>query len=71
MNYSPETVDGLLNKFGQQGTHRSEVTLNFEAFIRLCAFLGQVRSTFQWTDTDRDGLISFDFNDFVAVAMNF
>ncbi|KAL6040870.1 Programmed cell death protein 6 [Balamuthia mandrillaris] len=64
--FSAETINILVKKYsGDRGL------LSFENFIQLCAFLGQVKSTFEWSDSDRDGSVAVDLYQLIGLAAAF
>lgn len=83
-HFNPATANTLMRKFatttggggattGGSNTKRpaASATLNLESFIQLCAFLGSCRSTFQWTDSDRDGQVELTLAQFIGIAAAF
>jgi len=43
--------------------------LTWEDFLLLSAHLGLLRSVFEWSDTDKDGKVTFDFEAFTYATL--
>ncbi|KAL6052541.1 Penta-EF hand domain-containing protein 1 [Balamuthia mandrillaris] len=69
-SFQQSTVDNILKKFAKQ-TYRVGFQMDFEGFIQLCAFIGQLRTLFQMYDRNNSGTISLNMEQLVNVASAF
>jgi len=62
---SPTATQSVIQKFdvGRRGT------LTWEEFLGLCAHLAFTRSVFDWSDNDRDGKVTFDYEQFTYATL--
>jgi Ca2+-binding EF-hand superfamily protein len=43
--------------------------LSWEEYLNLCAHLAYMRSIFEWSDSDRDGKVTFDYEQFIYATL--
>ena len=65
--FSQATVGKIFSKFAKK-SYGKEEGLEFESFIQMCAYLGQIRSAFDLQDTDRDRWIRINLEGLVQVS---
>lgn len=59
------------NAFGpifQKFDRKKKNALDFDGYIELCIFLGTIRNIFQFYDTNRQGVVQFNFDSFISMA---
>tara|TARA_R110002050_G_scaffold253106_2_gene391296 strand:- start:880 stop:1062 length:183 start_codon:yes stop_codon:yes gene_type:complete len=60
-------VDDVIKKFQTSNSRYAAQGLDFEQFLQMSAFLGQIRSTFMVYDTNRSGWININMEQLVQV----
>lgn len=65
--FSHATIDKLLTRFSRV-VDRNRQSLDFESFVQLCAYLGQVRHIYDTQDRDRDGVIKIDLDGLIQLS---
>jgi len=68
-NFGTNTVEQVLKKFGH--AYEKGYYIDFDSFIQLCAFMGQVRSLFEVHDVRRTGTIQVTMEQLVHIATGF
>jgi len=68
--FSLNTVQQVCRKFGHHDWS-SAVSFDFESYVDLCAFLGQVRSLFERSDPRGTGNITVNLEQLVSLASGF
>mmetsp|Transcript_32830 Transcript_32830/g.91930 ORF Transcript_32830/g.91930 Transcript_32830/m.91930 type:complete len:277 (+) Transcript_32830:86-916(+) len=63
-----KTVDDLIKKFKQSQQRFAAQGLDFEQFLQMSSYLGQVRSTFMVYDTNRSGWINLNLEQLVQIS---
>lgn len=66
---SQPVVESIIKKFKQTNARYGAQGLEFEQFLQLSAFLGQIRSTFMVYDTHRQGVIHINLEQLVQVCV--
>ena len=61
-------VESIIKKFKATNARYGAQGLEFEQFLQLSAFLGQIRSTFMVYDTNRSGFITINLEQLVQVC---
>jgi len=67
------TIQAVMNRFQRRNASYAappDAGLDFETFLQMCAYLGQVKSTFEVKDTDRDGWIRLNLEDLVLLSVS-
>ena len=64
---SQPTVEALLKKF-PPNYGRGGPGIDFETYLQMSAFLGQIQSTFLAHDHNRNGIVSFNMDQLVLVG---
>jgi Ca2+-binding EF-hand superfamily protein len=64
-NLSPSAANNVAKRFDSQ--KRGQLT--WEDFLMLASHVALLRSVFEWSDTDRDGKITFDFESFAFATL--
>jgi len=68
---SQAIVDQIYSKFYKKPSGYGASVhegLDFETFLQMCAYLGQLRSTFEVQDTDRDGWIRVNLEGLIQLS---
>ena len=65
--FTQSTVEAVFKRFEKKTFAARNDGLDFETFIQMCAYLGQVKSTFEVQDTDKDGWIRINLENLVMV----
>jgi len=71
-NLQPQTINALFIKFLNDPSlnpNRTAKGLSIEMFLRLCAFLGYLRTQFNQFDVYRSGWIHINMDQFVQISM--
>jgi len=68
--FSQPTVQQVCRKFGHHD-FSSAVNFDFESYVHLCAFLGQVRSMFERNDQRNTGTMTVNLEQLVSLASSF
>jgi len=63
------TVDAVLKKFGRQSMQGAKVDM--DGYLQVCAFLGQIKATFERQDTGRTGSLRMNLEQLVALMASF
>jgi len=66
--FSKETLDTLIQRYTVRNGKPKSGGLDQDDFIELSAFLGQIKSTFHWTDADNDGFVDLSLETFIGIA---
>merc|ERR1712137_467660 len=68
--FSPTTIQAVVARFAKKSQYGSvpQQGLDMETFLQMCAYLGQVKSTFEVQDTDRDGWIRINLETLVLMS---
>merc|ERR1719354_1278971 len=66
---SQPVVESIIKKFKQSNKRYGAQGLDFEQFLQLSAFLGQIRSTFMLYDTNRSGFVTMNLEQLVQVCV--
>lgn len=61
---SDRFIDLLMMKFDRTHTHR----VNFDDFIQLCVVLQTLTAAFRDKDTDRDGVITIGYEEYLTMV---
>lgn len=65
---SQPTFDALLKKFPPNTLGRGEFGIDFETYLQMSAFLGQIQSTFLVHDPQRSGRITLTMDQLILVS---
>jgi len=68
--FSLNTIQALVHRFKRKGLYGAADAqgLDMETFLQLCAYLGQIKSTFESHDNDRDGFIRINMENLVMLS---
>ena len=70
-NFSQNTIQMIYQRFDKKKSFGSRNQgLDFETYIQMCAYLGQVRTAFVMQDTDRDGWIRVNLENLVQMSVS-
>eukprot|EP01095_Lingulamoeba_sp_RSL-Kostka_P009849 TRINITY_DN342_c0_g1_i4.p1 TRINITY_DN342_c0_g1~~TRINITY_DN342_c0_g1_i4.p1 ORF type:complete len:343 (+),score=133.64 TRINITY_DN342_c0_g1_i4:79-1107(+) len=65
--FSEATIDKIYNRFLKPGNQKNK-GLDYETFIQMSAYLGQVKSTFELLDANRTGYININLEGLVNLT---
>jgi len=67
--FSQITIQALLRKFGKQTMEGGKVEL--EVYMQICAFMGQLKATFDRLDAQRSGTVHLNLEQLVTIVASF
>jgi peflin len=69
--FNVTTIQTLVTRFERRAMYGAvqQSGLDMETFLQMCAYLGQIKSTFELQDTDRDGWININLENLVLVSV--
>lgn len=66
--FTESTMDVIYKKFQTTPGFGAAAQLTLNQFLRVCAYLGQIRASFWILDSDRDGVAQFNLESLVQVV---
>jgi len=74
-NLSDKFIDSLIHRFDLKGGRvkgnvQGRGTVSFDNFIQACVMIRSLTDQFQRMDTDRDGVVQLQYNQFLEVVMD-
>ncbi|EIN06448.1 EF-hand [Punctularia strigosozonata HHB-11173 SS5] len=69
-NLSPQLLTLVERKYDMKAGAASGTGITFDRFVRACVVIKQVTESFQRLDTDRDGWIQINYNDFMQTVLS-
>jgi len=68
--FQVSTIQTLVTRFERRAMYGAvhQSGLDMETFLQMCAYLGQVKSTFDVQDTDKDGWININLENLVLMS---
>ncbi|KAL4250411.1 Peflin/Sorcin Calcium-Binding [Abortiporus biennis] len=69
-NLSPSILSLVEQKYGPAVGYGAQSGITFDRFVRACVVVKQLSEAFQRADTDRDGWIQLNYEDFMRIVLS-